>query len=82
MIVFFLELSLPLVKDARLRFAFFIDYGYIGEDTFTQEERGAHGAQIEWFSPLGPIALIFAEAFSEEPGDRLNGFEFSIGRPF
>jgi outer membrane protein insertion porin family len=77
-----LELSFPLVNEARLRFAIFADYGYIGEDTFTQEERGSYGAQIEWFSPLGPIALIFAEAFNAEEGDRINGFEFSIGRPF
>ena len=77
-----LEMSFPLVEAAKLRLAFFVDYGYIGEDHFGQEERGGYGSQIEWFSPLGPIALIFGRAFNNEVGDRLNNFEFSIGRPF
>ncbi|KIM11024.1 MAG: hypothetical protein KU37_07915 [Sulfuricurvum sp. PC08-66] len=77
-----LELSLPLLESARLRWALFIDYGYIGRDSFTQEGRGGYGAQLEWFSPMGPIALIFAQAFDNKVGDSLNGFEFSIGRAF
>lgn len=77
-----LEFSFPLVDAAKLRLAFFADYGFLGENDFSQEERGGYGAQIEWFSPLGPIALIFARAFNNEEGDRLNSFEFSIGRPF
>ncbi len=77
-----LELSLPLVTDARLRFAFFADYGWTGETEFDQEERGSYGGQIEWFSPLGPIALIFSTVLKSEADDRINNFEFSIGRPF
>lgn len=77
-----LEFSFPLVDAAKLRLAFFVDYGFLGVNEFSEEERGGYGAQIEWFSPLGPIALIFGKAFNNEPGDRLNSFEFSIGRPF
>ena len=76
------EVSFPLVASARLRWAVFVDYGYIGETEFMQEGRGGYGAQIEWFSPMGPIALVFANAIDSQPGDRVNGFEFSIGRPF
>lgn len=77
-----LELSIPLVKAARVRLAFFIDYGYIGKTSFRQEGRGGYGAQVEWFSPMGPIALVFANTIDEKPGDNPNFFEFSIGRPF
>lgn len=77
-----LELSFPLVDSARLRWALFVDYGYIGVEEFDEEKRGGYGAQIEWFSPMGPIALIFSRAFEDEVGDRVNNFEFSIGRPF
>lgn len=77
-----LEFSFPMVDAAKLRFAVFADYGFIGEQEFSEEERGAYGGQIEWFSPLGPIALIFGRAFNNKDGDRLNNFEFSIGRPF
>ena len=77
-----LELSFPLSEGARVRLGLFVDYGFIGEQEFSEEERGGYGAQIEWFSPLGPIALIFGRAFNNKEGDRLNKFEFSIGRPF
>ncbi len=77
-----LELSLPMVSAAKLRFALFFDYGFIGENEFSEEERGGYGGQIEWFSPLGPIALIFGRPYNNKEGDRLNNFEFSIGRPF
>lgn len=77
-----LEVSMPLVKSARLRWAMFVDYGYLGVNDFAQEKRGGYGAQLEWFSPMGPIALVFANPFDNKDGDRLQGFEFSIGRPF
>jgi len=91
-----LEASFPLLPKAKLRVSAFYDYGWIkgygqefGEDpndiaTYKEEEiaRSSYGAVIEWFSPMGPIQLIFARAIDDEPGDELSTFEFTIGQQF
>ena len=44
--------------------------------------RSSYGVAIEWFSPMGPIQLIFARALDAEPGDETSTFEFTIGQRF
>lgn len=44
--------------------------------------RSSYGAAIEWFSPMGPIQLIFAKALDDKPGDQTSTFEFTIGQRF
>ena len=77
-----LEASIPLIEAARMRLAFFIDYGMIGEDSFSEIKRSGAGAAIEWLSPMGPIQLIFATPLDDKPGDRTSSFEFSMGTKF
>lgn len=88
-----LEASFPLVTKAKLRLTTFYDIGWIkgnGQDLgnttgdFYEQEiaRSAYGAAIEWFSPMGPIQLIFARAIDDEPGDQTSTFEFTIGQRF
>jgi len=77
-----LELSFPLMPSAKMRLAAFMDYGMIGEDTLGEFKRGSYGMAIEWFSPVGPVQLVFAEPFSDEPGDNTSVFEFSMGQRF
>ncbi|BDY12562.1 outer membrane protein assembly factor BamA [Hydrogenimonas cancrithermarum] len=76
------EASIPLVEAAKMRLAFFFDYGMIGEDSFTEEKRAGTGAVIEWFSPMGPISLIFARPLMEKEGDQTSSFEFTMGTQF
>lgn len=76
------ELSFPIIPKAKLRGALFVDYGWIGEDTLTQINRGGYGGVIEWFSPVGPIQFIFAKPFNDKPGDDDAFFEFTIGQRF
>lgn len=45
-------------------------------------QRSSAGIAIEWFSPMGPIQLIFAKALGSEPGDQTSTFEFTIGQNF
>ena len=56
------------------------------EDTSTYKDeviqRSSTGLAIEWFSPMGPIQLIFSKALESEPGDRISSFEFTIGQNF
>ncbi|WP_457595870.1 outer membrane protein assembly factor BamA [Hydrogenimonas sp.] len=76
------EASIPLVESAKMRLAFFFDYGMIGDDRFDEEIRAGTGAQIEWFSPMGPITLVFAYPLMEKEGDRTSNFEFTMGQRF
>lgn len=93
-----LEASFPLVPKAKLRVTAFYDYGWLegkGQDYDPtavdplalplQTEtigRSSYGAAIEWFSPMGPIQLIFARALDAKPNDQTSTFEFTIGQRF
>ncbi|MDQ1264732.1 MAG: outer membrane protein insertion porin family [Campylobacterota bacterium] len=83
------ELSFPLVPKAKMRLVTYLDWGYIG----TTEEsvgdykvenlsRGGFGAGLEWFSPVGPIQLMFSKPLAEEEGDKTAVFEFTMGQKF
>ena len=77
-----LELSLPLVPKAKMRLVTFVDWGFIGEDSLTEFSRGGYGAGLEWFSPVGPIQLMFARPLNQQEGDRTAAFEFTMGQRF
>ncbi|OIP53539.1 MAG: outer membrane protein assembly factor BamA [Helicobacteraceae bacterium CG2_30_36_10] len=76
------ELSLPLVPKAKMRLVAFVDWGFIGDDTLNEFSRGGYGLGLEWFSPVGPIQLMFARPLNEQEGDRTAGFEFTMGQRF
>jgi outer membrane protein insertion porin family len=76
------ELSLPLVPKAKMRLAAFVDWGFIGDESLNETSRGGYGLAIEWFSPVGPVQLVFANPLNEQPGDRVAHFEFTIGQRF
>ncbi|UFH58886.1 outer membrane protein assembly factor BamA [Sulfurovum mangrovi] len=86
-----LEASIPLSEAAKMRLAFFVDYGVIGTDSvpikdgemsFDTISRASTGAVIEWQSGFGPINLVFAKALNSKDGDRTSVFEFSMGTKF
>jgi len=77
-----LELSLPLIPKAKMRLVAFTDWGFIGDDDISEISRGGYGLGIEWFSPVGPIQLVFPRALNEQSGDRTSSFEFSMGQRF
>lgn len=77
-----IELSLPLLPQAKMRWGLFYDYGMIGEDDFSKYKRSGAGAFISWNSPVGPMQFIFAEPLDDKPGDNTSNFEFSLGSQF
>ena len=77
-----LELSMPLIPKAKMRLVTFVDWGFIGDDDITEISRGGYGAGIEWFSPVGPIQLMFAAPLNEQDGDKTSSFEFTMGQRF
>ena len=76
------EASIPLSKAAKMRLSFFYDYGMIGENSISEIKKEGYGAAIEWFSPMGPINLVFSHARNPEDLDRTSNFEFTMGRKF
>ncbi len=91
-----LELSFPLLPKARMRLSTFYDWGWIEGDVpehvglysiqhAAQTEsltRSSVGVAIEWFSPVGPVNLIFAKALDDKERDKTTTFEFTIGQRF
>jgi outer membrane protein insertion porin family len=86
-----LEASIPLSEAAKMRLAFFVDYGMIGTDPILTKDgdldfdditRASTGVVLEWQSGFGPINLVFAKALDSKDGDRTSAFEFSMGTKF
>ncbi|MBN2817206.1 MAG: outer membrane protein assembly factor BamA [Campylobacterales bacterium] len=77
-----LEVSFPLVPKAKMRLVTFVDWGFIGDDSINEISRGGYGAGLEWFSPVGPIQLMFANPLNQQPGDKPSSFEFTMGQRF
>jgi outer membrane protein insertion porin family len=90
------ELSFPLLPKAKMRLAGFYDWGWISGDVpdhvaynniptqsnHQEISRSSYGVSLEWFSPMGPIQLIYANAIDPQPGDFTTHFEFTIGQRF
>jgi len=76
------ELSVPLVPEAKMRATAFVDYGWIGDSSLTEIARGGYGIGLEWFSPVGPLQLVFANPIGAKPDDNIAHFEFTIGQRF
>jgi len=77
-----LELSVPLVPEAKMRATAFVDYGMIGSSSLSEIQRGGYGISLEWFSPVGPLQLVFSNPLKSEAGDDIAHFEFTIGQRF
>ena len=76
------ELSFPLVPKAKMRLVTYMDWGFIGDDSLKEYSRGGYGAGIEWFSPVGPIQLMFSQPLNKQVGDKTSNFEFTMGQRF
>ncbi|CAA6811502.1 MAG: Outer membrane protein assembly factor YaeT precursor [uncultured Campylobacterales bacterium] len=76
-----IEVSIPLIKDAKMRLFGFYDYGMIGESSFDEIKRSSFGWGIGWVTALGPLQFIFSTP-EDEVGDDTQRFSFSIGSRF
>jgi outer membrane protein insertion porin family len=76
------EFSFPLVPKAKMRLVTYLDWGFIGDDSLTEYSRGGYGVGLEWFSPVGPIQLMFSKPLNSEDGDKTSSFEFTMGQRF
>ncbi|MEA1916892.1 MAG: outer membrane protein assembly factor BamA, partial [Campylobacterota bacterium] len=77
-----IEANFPFIPSAKMRLTTFFDWGFIGDDSLTEYSRGGYGLGLEWFSPMGPIQLIFARPLNNQAEDKLAFFEFTMGQRF
>ncbi len=81
------ELSFPLLPKAKMRLVTYLDWGFIS-DNITPNllsnsiSRAGYGAGLEWFSPVGPIQLMFSNPIDPQTGDKISHFEFTMGQRF
>ena len=77
-----IEASIPLSKAAKMRLAFFYDHGMVGRKDVNEITKEGYGVSLEWFSPMGPINLVFGKGRNPDDLDRTESFEFTMGRKF
>ncbi|UCN01015.1 outer membrane protein assembly factor BamA [Sulfurimonas sp. SWIR-19] len=82
-----IELSMPLIPKAKMRIVAFADWGMISDNVTNNLltnniSRAGYGLGLEWFSPVGPIQLMFARPINPQDGDQTANFEFTMGQRF
>ncbi|OQW67985.1 MAG: outer membrane protein assembly factor BamA [Proteobacteria bacterium ST_bin12] len=76
----------PLLKNSsQFRLSAFVDAGNVYAENQTinlGELRYSTGIGVSWFSPFGPLKLVFAKALNEQEGDRTQVLQFQLGQQF
>ena len=83
------ELLFPMPgydKERSVRLSAFIDGGVIyGQPTQVPASTGPRfstGLALTWISPVGPLKLSYARPINEQPEDKLQRFQFTLGTVF
>lgn len=80
-----LELALPWMRDTNTtRWVLFADganvYQTAGAGRYDADElRYSYGLGFTWMAPIGPLTFSLAQPFNDQPGDRLQKFQFTLG---
>jgi len=84
----------PFAGDVKsLRTLFFIDAGNVFSNSCSSTQSNCSnfdlgslssstGLGLQWLSPVGPLSLYFSKAIQEQPFDRTQTFQFSLGQSF
>lgn len=79
-------LPIPGLKDSsQFRLSAFFDAGNVfgeNESYSLGDLRYSTGIGISWFSPFGPLKLVFAKPLNEQTGDRTQTIQFQLGQQF
>ena len=81
-----LFLPIPGLKDSKqFRLSAFVDGGNVwGADHAynLSDLRYSTGLGISWFSPFGPLKLIYAKPLNDQTGDKTQSIQFQLGQQF
>lgn len=76
----------PLIKDSsQFRISAFVDGGRVFGDEESKklsELRYSAGLGLSWFSPFGPLKIVFAQPLNDEEGDETQTVQFQFGQQF
>ena len=76
---------MPGYKEKNVRLSTFIDAGGVwgpGEKIRGGDIRWAGGIAVSWDSPVGPLRFSFAQPLKKFEGDKVERFQFQLGRIF
>ena len=84
----------PFTKNIKsLRTIFFVDAGNVFSDTCTNTQENCSnidlgnlssstGIGLQWLSPVGPLSMYISKPIQEQPFDKTESFQFSLGQRF
>ena len=76
----------PFIKNSsQFRLSAFVDTGSVyanNQSISLGELRYSTGVGISWFSPFGPLKLVFAKALNKKEGDQTQTLQFQLGSQF
>ncbi len=76
----------PFAENSKsVRFSLFVDGGwvYAAEDPIDLGEmRYSAGVAAIWLTPIGALRFSLATPLNDQPGDRTQSFQFTLGTPF
>jgi outer membrane protein insertion porin family len=76
---------MPGYKEKNLRLGVFTDVGNVwgaGEKVSGSDLRASAGLAISWDSPVGPLRFSFATPVKSQEGDKIERFQFQLGKIF
>lgn len=76
---------MPGYKEKNVRLAGFFDFGNVwgpGEKIRAQDIRASMGLAVSWDSPVGPLRFSFGTPVKSKEGDKIERFQFQLGRVF
>lgn len=64
----------------KVRTSVFVDGGNVYDNSLNFSDlRYSAGIEIDWISPVGPLKFSLAKGLNEQPGDRMQAFQFAVG---
>ena len=76
---------LPGYKEKNVRLGFFFDLGNVwgpGEKIRAGDIRMSTGLAVSWDSPVGPLRFSLGQPLRSKPGDKVERFQFQLGKIF
>jgi len=82
-----LEVLFPMPgnKDKSVRLSAFLDAGNVwgvGEKVSASDIRASVGIAVSWDSPVGPLKFSYGQPVKSQDGDKIERFQFQLGRIF
>jgi outer membrane protein insertion porin family len=76
---------MPGYKEKNVRLGVFMDMGNVwgpGQKVQFGDLRAAAGLAVSWDSPVGPLRFSFAAPVKKQPEDKIERFQFQLGKIF